>query len=283
MENSRTYKDMKINESHDAKLIEKYKKQDYEHSGRSLMAWETSAQALQRAATHLLEAHRRYRDAMRPFSMVAEGSPGWKEFNDFHLMPIYYLLIGYAVENYIKGIIIINHPEYITDEGLTKIDKHEMYDLLNENGITEFKEYDDILHQLSEYVISMGRYPITKRLDDYKTIKEPINIDRINRLLSDLYKRSKIEQRLEILRRKGDKRTFQEFMEVQKEIIAFITSEVSMVDIHDQYPQYSKDFIIQMMQNHAEKIADKKKRRSLLIVIERWRLGYDENKLGTTL
>jgi hypothetical protein len=155
--------------------------------------------------------------------------------------------------------------------------------LLNENGITEFKEYDDILHQLEEYVTSKGRYPITKKSEDHEIVNEPVSLDRINCLLSDLYKRSRIERRLKILREKGDKKTFREFMEVKKEIIAFITSEVSMVDIRDQYPQYSKDFIIQVMQNHAEKIADKKKNILLQIVIERWRLGYEEDKLGASL
>ena len=185
---------MKTTESFDAKLIEKYKKHDYEHSGRSLMAWETSAQALQRAAAHLLDAHRRYRDAMGSFNMVAEGSPGWMESYDFHLMPIYYMLIGYAVENYIKGIIIINHPEYLTDDGLTKIDKHETYDLLNENGITEFKKYDDILRQLVEYVTSIGRYPIGKKAERHEIVHEVIDRDRLDCLLNDLYKRSRIEK-----------------------------------------------------------------------------------------
>lgn len=260
--------------------LEKFRKLDYEHSGRSQMSWETSAQVLKRAADHLLKAYRQDRAKAGPCRVVAEGGPGWEEANDSRLIPVYYLLMGYAVEDYVKAIIIINHPEYLTDDGLTRIDKHETYDLLNENGIPEFKKYDEILHQLVEYVTSMGRYPITKKFEDYKTIYEPIDSDQLNCLLNDLYKRSKLERRLDILRRKGIAKTFREFVEIQEEICAFITPEVSMKDIRDQYPQYAKDLIIQVMQNLAEDIADRKNKRYLRMVIDRWDLGYEDDKIG---
>jgi len=263
----------------DCKMIEKYKKIDYEHSGRSLMAWENSAQALIRAAGHLLDAYKRNRATAGACHITAEGAPGWMDTYDSRLMPIYYMLIGYAVENYVKGIIIINHPEYLTEQGLTKIDKHETYDLLNENHITEFRKYRDILLQLRGYVISNGRYPIGKKADEHEIVSEAIDCDRLDDLLKDLYKRSRIERRLDFLRIKGNAITFQEFLGAQEEIVAFISSNVSMIDIRDQYPKYAKELIIQAMKNHAEDLKDEEKKKHLRMVIERWDLGYEEDKI----
>jgi uncharacterized protein (DUF433 family) len=249
---------------------------DYEHRALGQISWDTSAQVLARAADHILNAYKRDRAAAKPLRVVAEGSPGWHEANDSRLIPVYYMLMGLAVENYIKGIIMVNHPEYLTEDGLTKIDKHETYDLLNENGITEFKVYDDILHQLAEYVTSIGRFPVTKRIKDHKIVNEPINIGRLNRLLDDLYKRSIIERRLKIIRNKGETITFQGFKYAQKELIAFINPNVSMKDILDQYPKFSKNLIYHALDDYAKDITDKNEKNRLLIKMERWNLGYED-------
>lgn len=262
------------------KIVEKYKKMDYEHSGRSQISWDTSAEVLKRAANLLLMAYRQHMTTASPLRITVEGGPGWEEANDSRLIPVYYMLMGLAVENYVKGIIMVNHPEYLTDDRLTKIDKHETYDLLNEHGITGFKEYDDILHQLVEYVTSKGRYPITKKLEEHTSVNEPIDLGRLDNLLNALYKRSKIERRLEAIRNAGDNITFKEFMNAQQEIIAFINPDVSMKDIRNQYPKYSKDLILHVLGNYAEDIGDKKVKRHLLTIAERWNLGYENDKFG---
>lgn len=269
-----------MDSSESYKLVEKYKKMDYEHSGRSQISWDTSAEALKRAANLLLIAYKQYMTTAAPLLITVEGGPGWEESNDSRLIPIYYMLMGLAVENYVKGIIMVNHPDYLTEDRLTKIDKHETYDLLNEHGITDFKEYDDILHQLAEYVTSKGRYPITKKLEEHRIVNEPIDPDRLDNLLTKLYKRSKIERRLKAIRNAGDNITFKGFMDTQQEIIAFINPDVSMKDIRDQYPKYSKVLIFHVLGNYAEDIGDKKVKRHLLTIAERWNLGYENDKLG---
>ncbi len=58
---------------------------------------------------------------------------------DTELMKIYYMLMGYSIENRIKGIIMVNHPEYLTEEGLKKIGRHDIRQFVEgkwDNGIS---------------------------------------------------------------------------------------------------------------------------------------------------
>ena len=100
--------------------MERFRKTDYEHKGRWQINWDESANALKRAADHLLEiyqANSAERNSRPGLHITAEGTPGWMEVYDTELMKIYYMLMGYSIENRIKGIIIVNHPEYLTEEG----------------------------------------------------------------------------------------------------------------------------------------------------------------------
>ena len=124
--------------------MEKFKRSDYEHSGLWQINWDDSANMLKRAADLLLEAHRAKCAELYSHPgphISAEGVAGWMEHYDIALMRVHYMLIGYSIEDLIKGIIISNHPEYLRD-GLEKIGRHDTRKLLREDGITEFKVYD---------------------------------------------------------------------------------------------------------------------------------------------
>jgi len=62
------------------------------------------------------------------------------------------------------------------------------------------------------------------------------------------YKRSKLERRL-----KRCNKTYQEFKNVQKEIVPFMaTSRITMTRILEAYPQYTRELIIQVLEDYIE-------------------------------
>ncbi len=52
-----------------------------------------------------------------------------------------------------------------------------------------------------------------------------------------------------------------------------------MNDIRYQYPKYSKDLIIHALEDYAEVLVDENTKRDLLFAIDRWKLGYDDEKI----
>jgi hypothetical protein len=259
--------------------MERFRKTDYEHKGRWQINWDESANALKRAADHLLEiyqANSAERNSRPGLHITAEGTPGWMDVYDTELMKIYYMLMGYSIENRIKGIIIVNHPEYLTEEGLEKIDRHDIRNLLKENGITEFRAYDDVFRELEKYVTWKGRYPISKYYEKHEVIDRPIDLYTVTDLYKKLYRRSKIERRLEKIRKKCAI-TFRDFTSAQEEIVSFIVPNTSMKDILGQYSQYSKELIVHAMEDYVEETAEESVKPSLRLTIDRWKLGdYDE-------
>jgi hypothetical protein len=117
-------------------------------------SWERYAKLLKRAADIIFDVYKVPYDKLcslpNPYYGIDEEIG--QDDEDLHLKEIYYLLLGFSIKNLVKAIIMIKHPENLTGEGLTKIDKHETFDLLNENGITEFREFGAILKELTEYV-----------------------------------------------------------------------------------------------------------------------------------
>lgn len=256
---------------------EKFRKSDYEHKATWQINWDASAGILKRAADLLLDAYHfkcAELDSHPGPHMSAEGVEGWMEHYDTALMRVHYMLIGYSIEDLIKGIIMSKHSKSLTD-GLEKIIGHNTRELLRGDGITEFKVYDDILEELEKYVTWKGRYPIPKKDKDHEVVDEPIDLARLNKLYEKLYKRSKLERRL----RKCNKE-YHEFKDVQREIVSFIaTPRMTMTRILEAYPQYSKELIIQVLEDYIEDLCDERKKQELRTTVGRWELGWDDEEI----
>jgi hypothetical protein len=165
-------------------------------------SWERYAKLLKRAADIIFDVYKVPYDKLcslpNPYYEI-DVELG-QDDEDIHLKEIYYLLIGFSIENLVKAIIMIRHPENLTEEGLTKIDKHETFDLLNENGITEFREYGAILKLLTEYVKWKGRYPVPLKQEYFSWSLDTLDPKDANSLYEKLYKRLNLEKRLKDLR-----------------------------------------------------------------------------------
>lgn len=261
--------------------IEGFRRLDYEHAGQSQISWDCHADRLKRAADILLKAFHDKQAELRSHPgpiTTAEGANGWMESFDSSLDYVYYMLIGYSIEDRIKGIIMVNHPEYLKD-GLPEINQHNTRELLKRNDITEFVEYNDVLQELEYYVTWKGRYPIPKNYEQHEVVHDPIDSIRLNELYNKLYKRSILERRLDIIKKKFEI-TYKNFMAIQNEIVSFIAVPgITMSKIRETYPQYPKEIIIHVLEDHLEDLQDESKRNALKYTLERWKLNGDDEEL----
>ena len=90
-----------------------------------------------------------------------EASNNEEDWN-YSTKPIYYMLVGLALENYYKGTIVALRPrsEVIENDKLTALIKtHNLENLAREAGVntSDIKSFLDVL---SDYVEWKGRYPL---------------------------------------------------------------------------------------------------------------------------
>ena len=109
------------------------------------------------------------------------------------------LLVGFVLENLIKGTIIAQNPNYISNGRLnTKVSDHRLLDL--SEAIVDFNFTDndrDMLNILESCIPSWGRYPIPKKIEDIKQ-EVPTDVDlkstfdslfeRLDRFIYDMLK-----------------------------------------------------------------------------------------------
>jgi hypothetical protein len=278
--------------SYTDKEMEQFRKAEYEHGATWQIHWDTQAEKLKRAADIILNAYMAAIASRGSGStLVVKGEDGWLEHYDGRLIEIYYMLMGLAVENFFKGIIMVNHPEYLTPEGITEIDKHETHYFLEhpdlKDELREFKKYEAILKELAEYVKWKAKYPVSKLYKDFDKLDDLIDRGQLIELYNTLSKRAWRERRPEILREHGISVSFHQFIDVQKEIVDFMKPKpngdpntITMKDIQNAYPQYPKELVISVLEDYAREVmVDECAKRDLLFIVMRWELGWDDESL----
>jgi len=86
------------------------------------------------------------------------------KFVDFSSSPVYYMLIGFALENYYKGAILaklIKNSQISTNGELeSSLKTHDLVNLAKQAGITIEKTQESQLKHITEFTIWKGRYPL---------------------------------------------------------------------------------------------------------------------------
>jgi hypothetical protein len=86
------------------------------------------------------------------------------EIEDVHdslLISIYLMLMGYSIENLLKAIIMLEHPEYYRpDAKITNIKDHRLVELCKCCNIRIKPDEATLLKELTIYIEWKGRYPI---------------------------------------------------------------------------------------------------------------------------
>ena len=161
--------------------------------GTGPRSWKWHARSLKNAADVVLD---RYRLAITELGSIKGGRMNrpeeeWYE-RDARLISAYYLLMGLAIENLAKGIIMAMHPEYLMNNMVLNKDKirdHRVYFLLKNNNISGFENDEALLNALETWVLWMSRYPVPFKRKDFSwglDWMNPVDIDNLYKRLYDM-------------------------------------------------------------------------------------------------
>jgi len=103
------------------------------------------------------------------------------------VMSCFVFLAALSIENLFKGLIVIDHPEYVEQGKLRGdvITKHDLILLANEARVTLSDEERDLCELGSSAIVSWGRYPIPRNVSEMKS-KITVN-ERICQVFDELF------------------------------------------------------------------------------------------------
>lgn len=128
--------------------------------------WELRANNLKRAADNAYEIC--YDAIIHSGQCAKEGrEPDLQDFQDVFVIKVYYLLIGYALENLLKGILIMRQPErYVQQGSLKGLKTHKLVKLFEDCRLPVDPETKELLEKLTLHIKWQGRYPVSLRAED---------------------------------------------------------------------------------------------------------------------
>jgi hypothetical protein len=109
------------------------------------------------------------------------------------LLPVYLMLVAYAVENILKAIIIVQNREHLASELAAtqrlpkRMRSHDLVMLAQIAGtdLLTHRETELLLHRMSRSAVWYGRYPVPLSPEDFKPRKSDSGeLQFLNRLTS---------------------------------------------------------------------------------------------------
>lgn len=169
-------------------------------------SWLFRSENLKRAADHLFEIyHTASTRSMEQF--VAEVKAGMREGGrvlegqeledllNSELVTIYLMLMGYSIENLLKGKLLQQNPQFFKPTNkMDDFNKHDLIDLANRVGFKLTKSERAILKELTNYILWQGKYPIPLQYKNDRDRKRGIPFkgrelqQKLDRLWHDLAK-----------------------------------------------------------------------------------------------
>jgi hypothetical protein len=161
------------------------KAKQFELSALTPGAWKSTSRNLKRAADKLYDFF--HDSSVRQNNQFIEeiqsghkvdGSRELKgdeleDMLDGNLITIYFLLIGYAFENLLKAIIMLEHPEYFKpNDRITGIKSHDLVRLCSRCKIHLQLQEKKLLEKITIYIDWQGKYPIPLDPDKMWPIKQ---------------------------------------------------------------------------------------------------------------
>ena len=140
--------------------------EQYELQGESAFFWWLQARRLKRGADLNWEVYEReiaYFKA-NPIGYDKRKAEDGQSNVDIELSKVYFFLLGLAVENIAKGILIGRDPKYFSHN---KTMTHEIHDYVAECKIDLDEKKRKLLEELSIIVKWRGRYPTPKKRKDW--------------------------------------------------------------------------------------------------------------------
>lgn len=91
-----------------------------------------------------------------------------EEWQDQGLVSVYFLLMGYSIENLLKGILLSQKPELFHPKKMKGFNHHDLKMLCDEVGLELQVDEKEWLTKLTAYIEWQGKYPIPLRRDKDK-------------------------------------------------------------------------------------------------------------------
>jgi hypothetical protein len=194
-------------------LNELMRARQFEYGARLPISWKSVSYNLKHAADRLFDLYHSAseRIIMRSIESFEEsiklGQPlnesrilEGEELEDSYdsgLLSVYFLLVGYAIENLLKGILMIQHPEYFKpNTKMTDIRSHNLVNLCVRCGITICNDEIKLLEKLATFIDWQGKYPIPLESEKMFPLKKDDGTW-INR--GEAYKGRQIQEKVNIL------------------------------------------------------------------------------------
>ena len=92
---------------------------------------------------------------------------------DFRIGPVYMLLMGMAIEDALKAIIVAQNDNCIEEEYISKdFGTHNLKNLWDRTGLSkvQIRKHNSLLDRLESFVVTFGRYPITRTKHNMNTM-----------------------------------------------------------------------------------------------------------------
>jgi hypothetical protein len=164
----------------------------YESTASNPMQWLSNARSLQFAADLLKPSFEK--------ELNSTHLPAKKNNFEITVGQIYLMIIGFATENYLKGIYVTQNPEIIENDKLIKLNSHTLLKLFQELNLKISKKEIDLIERLEEFILWAGRYPIPAKFQRLipKPHRESTKLDFIVYSLStDIKVATKLLKRLD--------------------------------------------------------------------------------------
>lgn len=160
-------------------------KKQFELSYKMPISWEVMATTLKHSADKLYDLffnakrrqHSRLVDELDKLRKEEQGithrildGEELEDFWDGRLITIYYLLMGYAIENLLKGIYLAQHPEkFDPDKRNNWIKSHDLEKwCVNKCKIQIDERERNWLKKLQRIVLWQGKYPVPLGIDQMR-------------------------------------------------------------------------------------------------------------------
>jgi len=108
---------------------------------------------------------------------------------------IYYLLVGYSLENWLKGFYILKNTKILSSQLSNKLTTHDLIDLSGSVHFKINKKEREVLKRIIVYVKSYAKYPIdinsTKHFENIDLIWSPTVLEAIVNCKENPYQNDK--------------------------------------------------------------------------------------------
>jgi hypothetical protein len=153
-------------------MLEQLNARQFKLAATEPFSWLFRSENLKRAADHLFEIYHtastrsieqfvvEVKAGLSEGGRVLEGQE-LEDFRDSELVTIYLMLMGYAIENLLKGKLLQQNPHFFKPKDkMDGFNGHDLVLLANRIGFKLTKEDRASLKELTNYILWQGKYPI---------------------------------------------------------------------------------------------------------------------------